>query len=273
MAAALPLLAVGLTDWATWGRPFFSWYQQLTRGAKISEFYGVSPWWNGFEQIHEAAGPWLLLLAVVSVVILTKTLWSHPAKEEARVGAFLVLPSVVFWAVHFCLGHKEARFFIPPIALIPVWFAVACGIGSKLTAREDPILNRAQEFLNPILLVPLSILCTAGVMVSLLEAHFPLEQVNTIWLERKIANMPSVRTDSCILEIGHDWSWSRGYMVTGKRVEWRPKELKNLTDSELDACPVALVFEGQLNSFATRSAWDPVAKIGSYTLFKNPKSN
>ena len=107
MGASIPLLVLGLTDWATWSVPFGSiinnFMANIVEGR--SRFYGTSSpgWYAGQFVAH-----WGGAIAVIGPLAL----WG------SRRQPLPLLVSLVIVLSHSAIAHKEYRFVYPAIPLI-----------------------------------------------------------------------------------------------------------------------------------------------------------
>lgn len=119
-AAALPVLVLGLLDWATLGRPFQSiwlnaWYNMVEG---VSQEYGTDPWWMLF-----------VMVAIIWLPVL-------PVLLPALYGGGRRLPPVALvaatiFATHAAIAHKEYRFIYPSIPLV----IILAGLGTAAITR------------------------------------------------------------------------------------------------------------------------------------------
>jgi GPI mannosyltransferase 3 len=117
--AALPVLAVGLLDWATWGLPFHSLFSYLHAnvGQEVAAAFGRMPW-------HFYPVRLLVLLGPAAALLLFLPLARRPALLLAAtvVGVVLVAHSVT--------AHKQVRFVL--LAVLVLFTAASCGVAEAL---------------------------------------------------------------------------------------------------------------------------------------------
>jgi hypothetical protein len=157
VGAALPLLAVGLLDWATWGAPFHSLIYQMRLNAiqGASAMNGVSPWYAYGGMVLVNFGPWalgLLLLPVIGAATLGRLQWK-------AMDAQILLPALFFSMVHMAIGHKETRFLLP--AFPALFYLGALG----LEGLRAPWMT-APAFWRAVPTVALATAFSAGLVVS-----------------------------------------------------------------------------------------------------------
>lgn len=115
-AGAAALLAGGLLDWATWGRPFQSLIAyvdfNLLRGGAST--FGVEPFWYYAKSLWDSTGPALLVFVVLAIV------------GGLRVPA-LALAVLAYLLAHSLIPHKELRFIVPALPL----GCVLVGLGAE----------------------------------------------------------------------------------------------------------------------------------------------
>jgi phosphatidylinositol glycan class B len=117
---ALAALALGVLDWATWGRPFQSALENL----RFNVVEGGGSLWGTSEASYYLRVLWRSMPGVTAVLALGGALAVRRAPGLcALVLAFLVLHSLV--------PHKELRFILP---VLPAWAALA-GLGLDSAMR------------------------------------------------------------------------------------------------------------------------------------------
>ncbi|MCP4329611.1 MAG: hypothetical protein GY791_14380 [Alphaproteobacteria bacterium] len=113
-AMAVPVAAVGILDFITWGLPFQSfWHYVWVNVVEAkSAAYGVAPpWWY----------PWTMSRVWSDAALAIAALWIAGGLRAPLVA---LLPVVII-VTHSLFDHKEYRFIYPAIPFI----AVAAGIG------------------------------------------------------------------------------------------------------------------------------------------------
>ena len=110
------VLAGGLLDWLTWGRPFHSLIAyvdfNLLRGGAST--FGVEPFWYYLQSLWHSTGPSLLVLGLLAVL----------GGARAPALGLTVLANLL---VHSWIPHKELRFLVPSLPLA----CALVGIGSE----------------------------------------------------------------------------------------------------------------------------------------------
>lgn len=181
---AVPVLALGLLDWASWGVPFGSVYTYvLANSTGVSQAYGVEPWW--YYLWYQTRG-W-----TIGIPLLAITAWLGATR--------LLLPALVALTVLLTfnlVGHKEYRFIYPAIPLL----ITLCGIGS---ARLLERLRVGPAALRPMLLAGAWLLCSAAVSISPEMRNLFQRERGTFQALRSVNNDPA----ACGLGIdGTNWA-------------------------------------------------------------------
>ncbi|HEU4577093.1 MAG TPA: hypothetical protein VFS67_02490 [Polyangiaceae bacterium] len=119
------LLAGGLLDWATWGRPFHSLIAyvdfNLLRGGAST--FGVEPFWYYAKTLWDGTGPAVLIFGALAVLGGMRI----PGLGMAVLSSLLA---------HSVIPHKELRFIVPALPLA----CVLVGLGA------DYLLHRAGRY-------------------------------------------------------------------------------------------------------------------------------
>ncbi len=119
------LLAGGLLDWATWGRPFHSLIAyvdfNLLRGGAST--FGVEPFWYYAKSLWDSTGPAVLIFAALAALGGMRI----PGLGMAVLSSLLA---------HSVIPHKELRFIVPALPLA----CVLMGLGA------DYLLQRAGRY-------------------------------------------------------------------------------------------------------------------------------
>lgn len=127
IGAAVPLVIVGVVDWVTWGVPYTSILRNLQVNlleGKAAAF-GTSPPWEYARMLLGAwwvALPLILGLALAGARRLPLWLWTALA---------IVL-------THSLIGHKEARFIVPAVAIGVILAAIGSVEVVGWVARRRP---------------------------------------------------------------------------------------------------------------------------------------
>ncbi len=125
---AAAVLAGGLLDWATWGRPFASivGYLQFNLSASAVTSFGASPADYYLRALWTSCGPILVPLAILFAIGLC---------TRARGPGILVL---IYVAVHSAIPHKELRFLVGIFPLACAVFGVGAAEMMKALGRRGP---------------------------------------------------------------------------------------------------------------------------------------
>lgn len=138
--AIVGLVAGGLLDFVTWGKPFQSFLQYARFHAENrSAPWGSSPFTYYFEYTWRSAGP-VMIVVLVGLAFVTRRAWRH------------VLLVAAYWLMHSYVPHKEYRYVTP---IVPLALVLAAA-GSIMLA--DAIAQRTQRvaiarFAMPVLVV------------------------------------------------------------------------------------------------------------------------
>lgn len=271
-------LILGVVDWATWGAPYRSLTNQLFYGVKISQNYGVEPWWKYFGLLSDNLRlPVVIALLVVGTSAFLFTCFSQRLQQYRSLFLFVTLPALGFFFLHSYLPHKEARFILPVYASFLFWIAIFFEHWkSKWILFQE---NRR-----------LTVTCSAAVVV-LAFCSFYLAKNQTIYLSEvnlfdletatfrdgKLLRLPQEKR--CILTAVHNWSWSHGYLIQGTDLQFieikdalaanekKPTIMRTLSD-----CPYAWVYRSRALEFlkSAPEKWELMAesKISSYNLYR-----
>ncbi|MFN8622237.1 MAG: hypothetical protein U0869_16015 [Chloroflexota bacterium] len=117
---AVPLLVAGAVDGLTWGRPFSSivdYVRVNVLEGKASSF-GVSPVWAYAQMIWQQWRVGTLVIAALALL------------GSRRLPAWFLVAATIL-VTHSLIGHKEARFIFPALAIV----VVLAGVGSAEVLR------------------------------------------------------------------------------------------------------------------------------------------
>jgi len=111
--ATLVMVAGGVLDWATWGKPFQSLivYLRFNLVESGANQWGVAPKTFFLRAMLATNGPAILILALGFLAGLRRT-WP------------VAVPALVFLAVHSAIPHKELRFLFPVLPFFLLGAAV-----------------------------------------------------------------------------------------------------------------------------------------------------
>jgi hypothetical protein len=153
-ASALPVVAAGLLDWATWGQPFRSFWLNID----LNLFHDVAALQFGRDPVlfyvQEIVLSWMWSLPLIAVLC-----W-----RGARRLPVFGWTALVILAVHTALTHKEMRFIFPALAVLAV---LACiGLAGTLDdwrMKQTPYWHKlaltvllAGPFFSPLLVASLA---------------------------------------------------------------------------------------------------------------------
>jgi GPI mannosyltransferase 3 len=114
---ALGAAALGLLDWATWGRPF----QSALVNFRFNVVEGGGSLWGTSDALYYLRVLWRAMPAVTLVLVAGAVL-------AARRAPGMLALLAVFLVFHSLVPHKELRFILP---VLPAWAALA-GVGLEV---------------------------------------------------------------------------------------------------------------------------------------------
>jgi hypothetical protein len=190
--ASLPLVVLGLTDWATWSAPFGSivtnFKANVVQGR--SHLYGTSDTtWYVLQ--------WLQQWGPASAVILVLAAWG------ARREPLPLITAAVIVLAHSAIAHKEYRFIYPAIPLV----LVSAAFGSAELCRR--LGARSSGHVGAGLV---AIACLAWTATSAALATSP--SMRSEWSRGRagIELMTRAHEEAkCGLGLLAAWSWTGGY--------------------------------------------------------------
>lgn len=195
-AGAAVVLACGLLDWATLGRPFQSIikYIWVNQAEGAADYYGVESW---AMYLVALVWSWGWLTPVFLLLLAAGARRMRLAAETA--GLTVLLLSLI--------PHKELRFMYPAVPLVlAVAGAGVPGFARWLSARAGQVWNETRA-------VPAALLS----MMALCGAAFAFGNEGKLWVRGTgvVALMHRVAADkaACALAIvpSSDWFLSGGY--------------------------------------------------------------
>jgi hypothetical protein len=238
------ILAHGAVDWATWGTPFRTLIEQASRGEKTSRFYGVAPWTQYFSDLVANQTPWLfgaLGLAVVYSLVNQDSIrrWY---RTQSRALPFVFWPPAALFAFLACVPHKELRFIMP---CLPFLYA-ALGVSLHVPFLHLEKWVPRGTFWRVAVSAAMLALTVLGARAAL---HTPLylTPVDISRLEDKIYHLNNFfdaqgeTGGRCVLLVDHNWSWTRGQLVLGAKVDHLERKLTEVSPDKVGHCPFAIV--------------------------------
>jgi hypothetical protein len=250
--AAVALL--GAIDLVTYGRPFHSWLQhyQYNFVQKVSDLYGVSPWYEYFWLLKKADGWWAAstLVALIMAALLVVTL-SVRGKSRLNGKAdlmLLVVPSALYAVAHFFIGHKELRFLYPTWpALIAVPLVILRGIMVWLIPSHSNILFDSVKNWSSV--IPLLLCALLGFWMSRqpgLISSFDLSALSQAaykdgaLTQKHPVESVTGKVNDCIVLVEHYWAWTRGHLFWGRKIDMIETDLKGFSNNRTH-CPYIFV--------------------------------
>ena len=259
LAMAVVLLAGGLLDWATWGKPFQSLvvyirFNLLEGGANQ---WGVSERSFYWKTLWATSGPAVVVVLFGFVAGLRRT-WP------------IALPVLVFIAAHSAISHKELRFIYPVLPL----FLLCSAVGLGLLLAKLPLSRRWRRAVTAAF--ALLLLATFG--LRSLRLTFPdIGQVmpspeiggptsRLVWgafdERNRLLSVAGTHADICGLAApGINPYWTGGYTYFHRRLPIVWSEAR----PDLEAANYALIAPGHRMA---DPRFRPVAQQGPYVLFR-----
>ncbi|MEO5969933.1 MAG: hypothetical protein ABIQ95_08395 [Bdellovibrionia bacterium] len=279
LGGLMDLLILGAIDTFTWGSPFHSLMEQITKGRAIGILNGRSPWWGYFSMVWENKPPAILLMLAgftFPIIILApyRTRLIESLRASTSTLALTVIPLLVFLGTMISIEHKELRFLLP---LLPAFYICLGFLIDNLikTASWNPkVLLLARS-------LPFRVLSSMGmisagfcVVLASMSTALPFTSTNITKLERAIYSDHglSPRGDSCILLINHNWTWTHGQLILGAPVKIIDKNFNKITQDNLRDCSYAILLERKEIIFKIRAGttWKPMnVSSNGYVLYKN----
>ena len=191
--ASVPLLTLGLTDWATWSVPFGSIVVNFTTNIieGRSQFYGVSAGGWYLEQVLQR---WEIAAVFVAVLAV----WG------ARRDPLPLLAALAILLVHSVIAHKEYRFIYPAIPLV----LLSAALGTADLCRWI-----ATKLARPITHAGVVFAASVGwVATSVVLADSP--HMASEWSRGRagLELMSRARSEArCGVGLLTAWSWTGGY--------------------------------------------------------------
>jgi GPI mannosyltransferase 3 len=258
-AMTVVVLAGGLLDWATWGKPFQSLvvyirFNLLEGGANQ---WGVSKRSFYWETLRATSGPALFVVLVGFVVGLRRT-WQ------------IALPVLVFIVAHSAIAHKELRFIYPVLPLLLLCSAVGLGLllaKLPLTRRWSRLATAAFALLVSAVFGYQSLrmsFADIGQVMPSPELGGPTSRL--VWdafdERNRLLSVAGAHADICGLAApGINPYWTGGYTYFHRRLPLVWSEAR----PDLEAANYALMAPGHK---MTDPRFRPVAHQGPYVLFR-----
>ncbi len=235
-------LILGCLDWIAYGRPFYSLWQQVTRGEVISRFYGVAPWFDYFSKLESDQST--LFMVVLLIVLATAALrWrvtSRWISEQKKLLWMVLAPGVVYFIFHSSIPHKETRFLLPVLPSLYVMLAIGLHASPWVANWERRILK--WRFPRWVLPGFLSVLASISLFFVLTTPLY-LSTVNIAQLEARVYQLHSASggAPTCLLLLDHNWSWTRGRLILGDGLDVIEKKVSEFSPDEDSACFYAIL--------------------------------
>ena len=240
----------GAVDWLTWGSPFASVVNQLGKGVKISENWGVTPIYQYFIFLFENLGCATLLgvgfAFIMSLFTRRRVLWS-----------FVSLPAISFFLIHSLIGHKEARFILPIYFSFVIWIVLAV----EVLSVQWSVKNR----FSGLLLGGLTLICAILSFWKVTDTDLYLTWGNTFSLEAKIredGQLLNPQVQHCVLTLEYHWSWSRGQLMQATAFDFIDLDPSTLATRQASPCPYVMLRDSAKNNFLSHAPekWTEIAR-------------
>jgi phosphatidylinositol glycan class B len=259
LAMVVVLLAGGLLDWATWGKPFQSLvvyirFNLLEGGANQ---WGVSKRSFYWETLWATSGPAFFVVLVGFVAGIRRT-WQ------------IALPVLLFIVAHSAISHKELRFIYPVLPL----FLLCAAVGLGLLLGKLPLSRTWRRLATTAL--ALLLLATLGfrshrVTFSDIGQVMPSPETGgptsrLVWgafdERNRLLSVAGTHADICGLAApGINPYWTGGYTYFHRRLPIVWSEAR----PDLEAANYVLIAPGHR---MTDPRFRPVAQQGPYVLFR-----
>ena len=234
----------GGLDWITLGVPFHSSIMQLGSGLKFSEDYGISPWYDYFTLLTDDLG-----LLFISTVLIS-AIFAYSRLLRSLQSRLILLPPLTFFLIHLAIGHKETRFLLSVYPAL--FYLIALGIHTFHSKRPAGItfgkVRPAYAFIAVV-----GIILIAGVIAF--RTPHELASVDVFGLEAAIRRDGGLPEDGsgCILLAGHNWTWTRGELMQGKKFTFieikSPPSQDSSSLPEVARCLYAIVSPDKTEEF------------------------
>lgn len=150
VGGCVPLAVYGAIDWATWGTPFYSIYENFRANIveARSHSYGVMPFYT---YVAHFVGNWGGALIPLAALVLL----------GARRAPVLLIVALAIIASHMAIAHKEYRFLFPAIASL----VILAGLGTaELLALLRPDRRAGDITARAVMLACIAWAGTSGVL-------------------------------------------------------------------------------------------------------------
>ena len=218
---ALPVLGLGVLDWATWGRPFQSVYEnvRLNVFGGVASSNGISPWYAYFIKIENDVGwPFTLFWVTALGFLLWKRKSKLDSSPRSAADALVLVPAALFFGGHCLVAHKETRFILP---VLPALFYVLAHGLEAAAAKYPEWVAVARRWARP---VPISVGVLLLGILALRQTHIAPRRAwgdlsslsAVIYRDHGFSRAP----DACFLFVDHSWLWTRGEMLFGQALRY-----------------------------------------------------
>lgn len=248
----------GLWDWMTWGKPFYSFYQNfywnIIKG--VAGTNGIYPWYSYLPLVWEDLGIWSLFLAGGFFCVKA---FEQSTAHRKLFASWVLFASFLFLVLHSVLAHKETRFLFP---IYPILFIAIALVLEKVEKQKGSL----RIYFKKWILVPCLILLA---MISWKGAYstqrFPFHDTSAI-IEQFMTYIKSSQNPNssfCVSFFDLPWTTVRGSIVFGQKVEIQSVYAKDLEEPDFDfTCPFVLLPQHDRMFFdqVTHQQWKPIAE-------------
>lgn len=259
VGATLVILAGGLLDWATWGKPFQSIvvYLRFNLVENGANQWGVAPKTFFLRAMLATNGPAILILVFGFLAGLRRT-WPAAA------------PALIFLAVHSAIPHKELRFLFPVLPFFLLCAAV--GLASFIAKVPYSRVSRAATC-GAFALVLLAAFLARARQVTFADIGQEMAPFarggptsSLVWgafdERNRLLNEAGTHSDICgLVAPNMNAYWTGGYTYLHRRVPL----LWSAARPDFEAANYALMSPGQTMSDAR---FRRISQAGAYILYR-----
>ncbi len=259
VGATLVMLAGGVLDWATWGKPFQSLivYLRFNLVENGANQWGVAPRTFFLHAMLNSNGPAILILTLGFLAGLRRA-WP------------VAVPALVFLAVHSTIPHKELRFLFPVLPFFLLGAAV--GLGGLIARLPYSRASRSVAGGTVALTLSLVFFVRAGQVsfADIGQEMAPGERggptSGLVWgafdERNRLLSEAGSRADICgLVAPNMNAYWTGGYTYLHRRVPL----LWSAAGPNLAAANYALMSPGQTMSDAR---FRRISQAGAYILYR-----
>lgn len=264
VGASLAFFGYGLLDWISWGRPYQTLIRQVEDGNKISIFYGTEPLHFYLKEFVQVVGtPAMMAMGFVLLRLIF-----FPKKGLAKIPSSLIhllIGFAIFFVALSLLPHKEFRFLLP---MTVIWTSTLAFLLPRAWDAKDWFEDRSKGFqqIFPLAAVGvtlgmLPILATAALNTPIYLSSTDISELEDRIAQDQRAKSASTNETPCLVLASHNWSWSRGNMILGRKMDYvETREARPALETRFQKCSYAIVVSSEFSYF--RAAWPGWAPLG-----------